>query len=49
MKLIISDKEKSYKNNIFIGSWCIKNIFLYKKIKSKFNILQYHWDKKKKN
>ena len=48
MKLIISDKEKSYKNNIFIGSWCIKNIFLYKKIKSKFNILQYHWDKKKK-
>ena len=42
MKLIISDKEKLNKKNILIGSWCIKNNFLFKKNKNKFNILQYH-------
>ena len=49
MKLIISDKEKLFnKDNIYIGSWCIKNNLLFNKNYSKFNILQYHWDNKKK-
>ena len=48
MKLIISDKEKLNKKSIIIGSWCIKNKFLFRENKNKLNVLQYHWDKKKK-